>query len=185
VISFTNGLTVEKLLSGDYRSSLRNRKIADMFKEIGLVEKYGSGIGRIIQAFKDYGLPEPKFQEISDSFMVTAYATSSRQIAQDKSSVKSSVKILEAIQQNKSVTAVELSQLLGLTLRAVEKQLAKLKQEGVLLIKAECGRSCRKVLLFLSFKLTAWKPGTAYFPCLFSCVFSLNYQGKMPVEEGG
>jgi predicted ArsR family transcriptional regulator len=29
-------------------------------------------------------------------------------------------------------TAVELSQHLGLTLRAVEKQLAKLKQEGVL-----------------------------------------------------
>lgn len=38
------GLTVEKLLKGDYRSSVRNRKIADMFKEVGLVEKYGSGI---------------------------------------------------------------------------------------------------------------------------------------------
>ena len=30
------GLTIEKLLSGDYRSTLRNRKIADMFKEVGL-----------------------------------------------------------------------------------------------------------------------------------------------------
>lgn len=49
-----------------------------------------------------------------------------------KSSVKSSVKILEAIRENNTVTAVELSQQLGLTLRAVEKQLAKLKLEGVL-----------------------------------------------------
>jgi ATP-dependent DNA helicase RecG len=49
-----------------------------------------------------------------------------------KSSVKSSVKILEAIREDNSVTAVELSQHLGLTLRAVEKQLAKLKQDGVL-----------------------------------------------------
>ena len=132
----STGLTIEKLLSGEYRSTLRNRKIADMFKEIGLVEKYGSGIGRIIQGFKDYGLPEPKFQEISDGFMVTVYAASAGQVVQDettqKSSVKSSVKILEAIQQNNSVTAAELSQQLGLTLRAVEKNLAKLKQEGVL-----------------------------------------------------
>ena len=130
------GLTIEKLLSGDYRSTLRNRKIADMFKEVGLVEKYGSGIGRIVQGFKEYGLPEPKFQEISDGFMVTVYAASVGQTAQDvttqKSSVKSSVKILEAIQQNNSVTAVELSKQLGLTLRAVEKQLAKLKQQGTL-----------------------------------------------------
>lgn len=49
-----------------------------------------------------------------------------------KNSVKSSVEILEAIREDSSVTAVELSQHLGLTLRAVEKQLAKLKQGGVL-----------------------------------------------------
>ena len=67
------GLTIEKLLNGDYRSSIRNRKLADMFKEVGLVEKYGSGIRRIVQGFSEYGLPEPKFQEISDGFMVTMF----------------------------------------------------------------------------------------------------------------
>lgn len=45
---------------------------------------------------------------------------------------KSSVKIIEAIRENNTVTAVELSQHLGLTLRAVEKQLVKMKLEGVL-----------------------------------------------------
>lgn len=49
-----------------------------------------------------------------------------------KRSVKRSVKILEAIREDNTVTAVELSQNLGLTLRAVEKQLAKLKLNGVL-----------------------------------------------------
>ena len=59
------------LLKGDYRSSVRNRKIADMFKEVGrrLVEKYGSGIRMIVLGFREYGLPVPKFQEISDGFM--------------------------------------------------------------------------------------------------------------------
>jgi ATP-dependent DNA helicase RecG len=36
------------------------------------------------------------------------------------------------MRRHSSVTALELSQHLGLTLRAVEKQLANLKQEGVL-----------------------------------------------------
>lgn len=34
-----DGLTVGMLLKGHYRSTIRNRKIADMFKEAGLVEK--------------------------------------------------------------------------------------------------------------------------------------------------
>jgi ATP-dependent DNA helicase RecG len=54
-------------------NSVRNRKLADMFKEVGLVEKYGSGIRRIVQSFKEYGLPVPRFQEISNGFMVTMF----------------------------------------------------------------------------------------------------------------
>jgi predicted HTH transcriptional regulator len=38
----------------------------------------------------------------------------------------------EAIRDNNAVTAVDLNQYLGLTLRAVEKQLAKMKLDGVL-----------------------------------------------------
>jgi predicted HTH transcriptional regulator len=41
-----DGLSVERLLAGDYVSSIRNRKMADMFKEVGLIEKYGTGIRR-------------------------------------------------------------------------------------------------------------------------------------------
>jgi ATP-dependent DNA helicase RecG len=41
-------ITVEKLLSNDYKSTPRNKKIAEFFKEMGWIERYGSGIGRII-----------------------------------------------------------------------------------------------------------------------------------------
>ena len=47
-----------------------------------------------------------------------------------KSSVKSSVKSSEAIRANKNVSAKEISQTLGISLRAVEKQLSKLKESG-------------------------------------------------------
>ena len=70
--SLPTGLTVEKLLTGDYVSVIRNRKIADIFKEIGLIEKYGTGIKRILQSFENYGLPAPRFEEIAGGFRVTA-----------------------------------------------------------------------------------------------------------------
>lgn len=68
-----DGITVEKLLKGDYVSNTRNKKIADVFKAAGLIEKYGSGIRRILNAFKTYGMPAPEFREISGGFMVTVY----------------------------------------------------------------------------------------------------------------
>jgi ATP-dependent DNA helicase RecG len=67
------GLSVQRLLKGDYVSTIRNRKIADMFKEAGLIEKYGTGIRRILQGFNEYGLPAPEFEEIGGGFRVTAY----------------------------------------------------------------------------------------------------------------
>jgi ATP-dependent DNA helicase RecG len=39
------------------------------------VEKYGTGIQRILQEFEAYNLPMPKFEEISEGFRVTAYGS--------------------------------------------------------------------------------------------------------------
>ena len=49
-----------------------------------------------------------------------------------KSSVKSSVKIVQAVAANPALTARELAESLGLTLRAVEKQMSKLQLAGTL-----------------------------------------------------
>lgn len=67
------GITIEKLLKGEYISIARNKKIAEVFKAAGLIEKYGSGIKRILNAFNSYNLPAPEFKEMSGGFMVTAY----------------------------------------------------------------------------------------------------------------
>jgi len=67
------GITIQKLFKGNYVSVIRNKKIADLFKEAGLIEKYGSGIKRILMALKTHGLPEPEFEEISAGFRVTVY----------------------------------------------------------------------------------------------------------------
>jgi ATP-dependent DNA helicase RecG len=143
-----SGLTIDKLLSGDYRSTPRNRKIADMFKEVGLVEKYGSGIRRIIQGFREYGLREPKFQEISEGFMVTGYAGVAGQVAYYDGTQKSSVtssekttqkttqktaqKILELIRGNPAISRAELAVQIGITPDGVKYNLDALRKKGAL-----------------------------------------------------
>jgi ATP-dependent DNA helicase RecG len=41
------------LIRGDYSPSIRNKQIASVFKEAGIIEKYGSGIRRVLEAFKE------------------------------------------------------------------------------------------------------------------------------------
>jgi len=67
-------ISIEDLLSGEYKSTPRNKKVADVFKDLGLIEKYGSGIRRIMGYFQEEGRPLPEFRNISDGFQVTIFS---------------------------------------------------------------------------------------------------------------
>mgnify|MGYP004542716091 CR=1 FL=1 len=47
--------------------------IADIFSQMGLVEAWGSGIKRILNAAEEYGLPKPRFQEFDNMFRVELF----------------------------------------------------------------------------------------------------------------
>ena len=68
-----NGMTVEELMSNRYKSQPRNKQIADIFKDMGEIEKYGSGIRRVVDKFIAEGLPVPKWELISDGICVTIW----------------------------------------------------------------------------------------------------------------
>ena len=55
-------ITINQLVHGDYVSQTRNKKLAAMFKEAGVIEKYGSGIKRIQQQFIAHNLQPPVFE---------------------------------------------------------------------------------------------------------------------------
>jgi len=75
-ISFWNSgklppdLTIEDIKSGAMQSKPRNRLLAQIFKELGIIEKYGAGVKRVIEDFKAYGLVEPTFEEKFGGFYV-------------------------------------------------------------------------------------------------------------------
>ena len=65
-----NGLTVQKL-KGKHESVLRSPLLAKNFFLIKYIEQWGTGTNRMIEWCLNYGLPEPTFEEIGGSFVVT------------------------------------------------------------------------------------------------------------------
>ena len=57
-------------------SKIRNKGIANIFSQMGLVEAWGSGIKRILNAAEEYGLPKPRFQEFDNMFRVELFRNS-------------------------------------------------------------------------------------------------------------
>lgn len=66
-----NGLTEADLLQG--RSEIRNRVLARVFRELGYIEHWGSGLQRIKQMCEAENLPTPEFLETNDFFDVKLY----------------------------------------------------------------------------------------------------------------
>ncbi len=64
------GMTVEELLRPNHSSKPRNRLIAQVFYDMGMIEQYGSGIERVIEACVLSGLPDPEFENFSGGFQV-------------------------------------------------------------------------------------------------------------------
>ena len=76
-IEFTNpgglpfGLTLQAAMAGV--SKLRNRVIGRTFRELGLIEQWGSGIGRMLAESRRQGIRAPRFEEVGAHFRVTVF----------------------------------------------------------------------------------------------------------------
>ena len=130
-------LTIADLLSNNYISQTRNKLIAKAFKEIGLIERYGSGIRRVLNICKDYGVKKPLFEEISNGFMVTLF----KQKVADTDKVTDKVtdnltenqkRIILLIQLNRRITTNELADTILISQRKIKENIRKLKEKGLI-----------------------------------------------------
>ncbi len=64
------GLSIDELYSEEHRSVIRNKLIAQVFYDMGYIERYGSGTTRIMELCRENGLPEPEFRESGMWFSV-------------------------------------------------------------------------------------------------------------------
>ena len=69
-----SGVNVKRMKEG--YSKLRNRAIASVFAYVNIIEKWGSGIPRIMNEIREYGLQEPEFIIFENDFRVNIYRKS-------------------------------------------------------------------------------------------------------------
>ena len=128
------GITIQDLLSGNYTSQCRNKLIANAFKETGLIERYGSGIRRILNICKNYNVISPAFEEIFNGFRVTLFKkkiTSPDNVPKDvpKDVLKDDrIKhMLSLIAENKWITMSELAEKCNVNIKTIKRDIDLLK----------------------------------------------------------
>lgn len=124
------GLTLKDALEG--YSKTRNKVIAKVFHHMGLIEEWGTGLGRILRQAETYHLKAPEFTEMDTAFRVNLYRVNDSK-TREKTRGKTREKILLLIQENPVITTAELAEKLKLTVKGVEWQLTKLKNEGAII----------------------------------------------------
>jgi|GEM_PF-1428927 ATP-dependent DNA helicase RecG len=107
-----------------------NPDIAATFFKAGLIEAWGRGTIKMLNECKQAKLPAPVFTYETSGLTVGFKNSKLKPSGQtiQESSVKSSVKIVDAMSKNKEITIPELAELIGVTTRAIEKQIEKLKK---------------------------------------------------------
>lgn len=147
-MEFTNagglpeGLTIDDILSDDYISSPRNPKLAALFKDAGLIEKYGSGIKRVLDSCKAHGGVTASFEDHGNWFKVVLTkvngASSDRlgeklgeRLGDGLGETRKS--ILSILAKEPSLSIMKLAAKIGVSTTAIEKNIAWLKANGYLL----------------------------------------------------
>ena len=148
--SYPNSISQSDIDSG--RSDARNRVIANVFKELGLIEQWGSGIARIKKSCLDIGLVEPKIVEMNDFVDVeffrpiiskTVVKTSDTVGKVSDSSIALSLqeeKIISYLESNKRIVSKDVEKLLGLKESRTRELLKQMVEKGII-VRLGSGRS--------------------------------------------
>ncbi len=106
------GLSPDDIRSGI--SQPRNKKLAEVFHRLRLIESYGTGIRRIYDCYKDCP-NQPRIEVTSNTFKITLFNTNSveNEVPVAPSLSSQMQKILDYVNTNGSVVEKEIGELLG------------------------------------------------------------------------
>jgi predicted HTH transcriptional regulator len=132
------GLTIDELREGVSR--VRNRVLARVFKELGLIEQWGTGVQRMIAACTGAGLPEPELAEVGLRFRATIRTEPVAPVTVD--SVER--RIMEYIAVGDGRSTADIAKEAGLSTRATQHRLAALAERGLVVVVGSGPRDPRR-----------------------------------------
>lgn len=121
-------LTPETIKSA-HASYPYNPLIAEVLYRSSFLESWGSGVGRMVDACKAQGVPEPEY-EVYGGFVKIVFRRTTV-----KTTVKTTERILKLIVANPHITMEELARECGLTPDGVYYHTKRLREQGVLVRK--------------------------------------------------
>ena len=161
------GVTIDLMKEGF--SKIRNRSLANAFVYMNLVEAWGSGIPKLMQAMQEYGLREPEFIDMEVAFRINLYRDqnetdyhfdmngigknadkmpeSADKVPESADKVLINVQeknIYDYIQKNNSITTAQAAECAGVKQRRAREILSKMVKKGLL---KKCGASRSTVYL--------------------------------------
>lgn len=153
------GMTVEKLMDPNHNSVPRNKLIAMLFYDTGLIERYGSGIRRIFEDCDTFGFPHPEFGEMQGGLQVifrkdiytegylVEVGLNDRQI-----------KIVAYVKEHGEITNREYQRVAGTSERTALRDLNDLCERGLLEKVGKTGRGTIYILAYQKNLQTRQKP---------------------------
>lgn len=141
------GITVDDLYKPDHPSKPRNKLIAQILYDMGIIEKYGSGAQRMITACKEAGLPEPKFEECFGGFSVTFLKDIyTREHLREMGLNERQIEAVIYVKEKGKITNREYRELFGVADRTALRELSDLLQRDILSRIGKTGRKTEYVL---------------------------------------
>ena len=140
------GITMEDLLK-PHGSVLRNKGIGAVLYDMGLIEQWGSGIGKMQKLCSLAGIPAPHFEEYQSGFLVEF-----RQDIYTEEYLRSlglnerQQKAVHHVKTTGKITNQELRELTDVVIRTASRDLEDLVRKGVLVKMGKTGRSTHYVL---------------------------------------
>lgn len=115
------GVTLGKMKEG--YSKIRNRALAHAFSYMNLIEAWGSGIPKLLEAMQEYGLREPEFCDLEIGFRINLY----RKTEEEKFKIAQSELVIEDESERKhSETEKELKK----SKKGAKKELKRELKDG-------------------------------------------------------
>ena len=127
------GLTIEDMKQG--MSKIRNQVIARTFRELDLIEQWGTGIRRIFQEAEQQGLPEPEIIEIGMRVRMTIFLAKIHNITSPDEGVNEGVNegvksLLFLIQETPGKRAPHFALTMSTSVKNIERWLKQLRDMG-------------------------------------------------------
>ena len=126
------GINIEDLYKKEHQSVIRNQLIAQVFYDIGFIEKYGSGTTKIIELCKKHHLPLPEFKEVFNGFLVVFRKDIyTEEYLRDLGLNERQIKAVFYVKEKRRITNKEYQELNKVSRQTATRDLKEIEEKGI------------------------------------------------------